>query len=254
MPGTSTATNPSGIKITFEEKNHKYWSIIDGQKIQYVSGTTFVHKFIPFFDEMRISEIVAKKQGLTQQEILDDWHQKRDESCYFGTKVHETAEDVLNNRPLRNVPKNAKEQIVFGKAKSFAQKFRDELDILGVEQIVFDHRLKIAGTIDLLAKSKKDGSVLILDWKTNSELKRENAFEKCLSPIDHLDNCNYWHYALQLSLYQYLLIFGGYYPKNTKFKRMLIHINTVDTEVVQVPDLTSEIKDMVIASQFEKNA
>lgn len=248
MPGTSTSTNPSGIKITFEEKSHKYWSFIDGNELKYISGTTFIHKFIPFFDEMRISAMVAKKRGVSQQEILNEWHQKRDESCYFGTKVHETAEDVLTGRPFRNIPQNPKEQIVFDKAKTFAQKFKSELDILGVEQIVFDHRLKIAGTIDLLAKSRKDGSILIIDWKTNSDLKRENAFEKCLQPIDHLDNCNYWHYGLQLSLYQYLLTFGGYYPKDTKFKRMLIHINTVDTEVVQVPDLTSEIKDMVIAS------
>lgn len=246
MPGTSISTNPSGVKITFEEKSHKYWSIVDNEEIQYISGTTFVHKFIPFFDELKISASVAKKQGVSQKEILDEWHRKRDESCYFGTKVHETAEDVLNGRPLRNIPKNPKEKIVFDKAKLFATKFKNELDILGIEQIVFDHRLKIAGTIDLLARSKKDDSILILDWKTNDTIKRENNFEKCNYPIDHLDNCNFYHYALQLSLYQFLLIFGGYYSKNTKFKRVLIHINTVEAEVIQVPDLTSEIKDMVI--------
>lgn len=247
MPGTSTSTNPLGIKITFEEKTHKYWSIIDNKEIRYVSGTTFVHKFIPEFDEQRVSAMVAKKRGVSQQEILDEWHQKRDESCYFGTKVHETAEDVLTGRPFRNTPQNAKEEIVFNRAKAFATKFKNELDILGVEQIVFDHRLKLAGTIDLLARSKKDGSILVLDWKTNSEIKRENDFEKCLSPINHLDNCNFWHYALQLSLYQFLLTYGGYYPKDVKFKRALIHINTDCAEVIQVPDLTSEIKDMVIA-------
>ena len=247
MPGTSTSVNPSGIKITFEETSHKYWSMIDEKRIDYISGTTFVHKFIPFFDEQKISAMVAKKKGVSQQEILDEWHQKRDESCYFGTKVHETAEDVLNSRPLRNIPQNAKEEIVFNRAKSLATKFKNELDILGVEQIVFDHRLKIAGTIDLLARSKKDGSVLILDWKTNSEIKLENSFEKCLFPINHLDNCNFYHYALQLSLYQFLLSYAGYYPKDTKFKRILIHINAGSGNIVQVPDLTSEIKDMVIA-------
>ena len=154
----------------------------------------------------------------------------------------------MTGRPFRNTPQNAKEEIVFNRAKAFATKFKNELDILGVEQIVFDHRLKLAGTIDLLARSKKDGSILVLDWKTNSEIKRENSFEKCLFPIDHLDNCNFYHYALQLSLYQFLLTYGGYYPKDTKFKRALIHINTEGAEVIQVPDLTSEIKDMIIAS------
>lgn len=246
MPGTSTSKNPFGIEITFEEKSHKYWSKIGDKTIYYTSGTTFVHRFVPEFDEMRVSELVAKKRGITQKEVLDEWHRKRDESCYFGTKVHETAEDVLNGRPFRNTPQNPKEEIVFGRAKAFANKFKNELDILGVEQIVFDHRLKIAGTIDLLARSKKDGSVLVLDWKTNAEIKKENDFEKCLDPIGHLDNCNFWHYALQLNLYQFLLTFGGYYPKDTKFKRAIIHINTDMAEVIQLPDLQSEIKDMMI--------
>lgn len=253
MPGTSTSTNPSGVQITFEEKSHKYWSKIGDKTIYYTSGTTFIHKFVPEFDEMRVSELVAKKRGVSQQSILDEWHRKRDESCYFGTKVHETAEDVLTGRPFRNSPANAVETIVFNKAKAFATKFKNELDILGVEQIVFDHRLKIAGTIDLLARSKKDGSVLVLDWKTNSEIKRENDFEKCLAPVDHLDNCNFWHYGMQLNLYQFLLVFGGYYPKDTKFKRAIIHINAETAEIMQLPDLQSEIKDMMIANLLQKN-
>lgn len=248
MPGTSTSKNPSGISITFEEKSHKYWSKIGDKTIYYTSGTAFVHRFVPEFDEKRVSELVARKRGITQQEVLDEWKAKRDESCYFGTKVHETAEDVLNGRPFRNTPQNPKEEIVFGRAKAFANKFKNELDILGVEQIVFDHRLKIAGTIDLLARSKKDGSILVLDWKTNAEVKRENNFEKCLAPIDHLDNCNFWHYSLQLNLYQFLLTFGGYYPKDAKFKRALIHINTETAEVIQLPDMQNEIKDMMIYS------
>ena len=69
MPGTSTSTNPSGIKITFEEKTHKYWSIIDNKELRYVSGTTFVHKFLPEFDEMRISEMVANLAFLEQKSM-----------------------------------------------------------------------------------------------------------------------------------------------------------------------------------------
>jgi len=48
-----------------------------------------------------------------------------------------------------------------------AKKFRQSIDILGVEMIVFSPRLRIAGTIDLFAKSRKDGSYLIIDHKTN---------------------------------------------------------------------------------------
>ena len=194
MPGTSTSTNPSGIKITFEEKSHKYWSVIDDKEVKYISGTTFVHKFVPEFDEDKISKRVAEKRGVTQKEILTEWHKKRDDACYFGTKVHEIAEDTLLNRPLRNVPTNDKEKIVFSKAKVFAEKFRNELDILGVEQIVFDHRLKIAGTIDLLARSKKDGSILIIDWKTNDSITKDDTADtkkvrSCIECYSCLSTC-----------------------------------------------------------------
>ena len=247
MPGTSESKNPRGVKITFTEQTHKYVSIIDDKEISYSSATGFVHKFFPEFDEKRVSAFVAKKQGKTQQQILDEWHKKRDDSCFFGTKVHETAEDVLTNRPFRNTPKSLKEEIVFKKAKAYAQKFKDNMDVLGVEQIVFDERLQLAGTIDLLLRSKKDGSIIIADWKTNSEIKMENSFEKGLFPIEHVQNCNYFHYALQLNLYQFLLTYSGYYPKDTNFKRMLIHLNDETSNVYMLPDMQNEIKDMMIA-------
>lgn len=246
MPGTSTSTNPRGVQITFTERTHKYESIVNNKKLVYVSGTGFVHSFVPEFDEDGISKRVAEKQGKTQKEILDEWHKKRDESCYFGTKVHEIAEDTLKGMPYRNSPQDLREEIVFNKAKAYAQKFKDSMDILGIEQIVFDERLRLAGTIDLLMRSKKDGSIVIADWKTNSEIKTENKFENCLDPIAHLPNANYYHYCLQLNLYQFLLTYSGYYSKNTQFKRILIHLNEETTKVYQLPDMQTEIRDMLI--------
>ena len=74
MPGTSTAKNPNGVEITFTESTHKYESVVDGREIEYISGTTFIHRFFPKFDEEKISFFVAKKKGVSQKEILDEWH------------------------------------------------------------------------------------------------------------------------------------------------------------------------------------
>ena len=247
MPGTSTAKNPNGVEILFEESTHKYSSVVDGKKISYTSGTAFVHSFFPKFDEDRISFFVAKKKGVSQKEILDEWHEKRDRSCYFGTKVHETAEDVLLGRTeFRNIPQNASEEIVFEKAKKYAMKFKDSMEILGVEKIVFDPDLRIAGTIDLLMRSKKDGSIVIADWKTNESIKQDPIYDYGLHPIEHVPNLNYYHYAMQLNLYQFLLVYSGIFPKDTVFKRVIIHLNEVDSAVYQLPDYQSEIKDMAI--------
>ena len=78
-----------------------------------------------------------------------------------------------------------------------ANAFRKNLDILAVEKIVFNPFLPrpIAGTIDLLARSRKDGSIIIGDWKTNKALDKENKWNKFgLDPIRHIPDTPLGHY------------------------------------------------------------
>lgn len=152
-------------------------------------------------------------------------------------------------RPRRAEPENEKEKLVFEQGRKIAEKFKAGLDILDVEKIVFNPYLPrpIAGTIDLLARSRKDGSILVLDWKTNKSIDQENRYGKYgLDPIRHVPDLNYWHYSCQLSLYQYLLTLGKYVPAGSKFKRAIIHLTETGYKIHQLPDMTSEIKDMII--------
>ena len=90
-----------------------------------------------------------------------------------------------------------------------AKKIKEALDIVGIEMIVFDTDLAIAGTIDLLAKSKKNGAYIIIDHKTNKDLGLNNPYDKFgLDPISHIPDTAFGHYTIQLNLYQYLLRYG----------------------------------------------
>ena len=134
-----------------------------------------------------------------------------------------------------------------------ANAFRTQLDVLAVEKIVFNPFLPrpIAGTIDLLARSRKNGDILILDWKTNKSIDKENKWNKFgLDPISDVPDLNLYHYGLQLSLYQYLLTLGKYVPAGSKFKRAIIHLTETGHEIIQLPDMTSRIKDMIIWDQM----
>jgi len=131
--------------------------------------------------------------------------------------------------------------------------FRQKLDILGVEKIVFNPYLPrpIAGTIDLLARSKKNGDLLVLDWKSNKDIDKTNKWGKFgLDPVRHVPDTALGHYECQLSLYQYLLVLGKYVPADAKFKRAIIHLTEAGHEIIQLPDRTSEIKDMIIWDQM----
>lgn len=252
MPSCSKSCNPRGVQIEFFEDTHKYVSNINGKELVYTSGTQFLSKFYPQFDpDGKIAANCARREGITVEELKARWKAKGDESCRLGTRLHEICEDNILGRNERNQPENDIEARRFANGRKLAQKLRQSIDILGAEKIIFSDRLPIpiAGTIDLLGQSRKTSEVIILDWKTNKEITSENKYEKfCLEPIQHIPDISLHHYALQLSLYQYLLQFEGYVKKGTKFKRALLHVTEDGVEVIQCPDYTNEIKDMLIWS------
>lgn len=255
MPSCSKAKNPRGVELTFIESDHSYKSLIDGKEISYISVTTILGKYFPPFDPTgEITKRCAIKEGISVEELQAKWKKKGADSCNFGTRVHECCEDIELGRDLRNKPANEREEKTFPNAVKMAQKLRQSIDIIGVEKLVFDDRLQIAGTIDLLGKSRKNGDYLIIDHKTNEKIEQFNTFKKfCLEPISHIADISYYHYALQLSLYQYLLKFGGYIPKDAKVRLFLNHITTEGTKLIELPSLQSEIKDVIIDFLMRKD-
>lgn len=134
MPSCSRAKNPQGIEIVFTEDDHKYRSVIDGKEIIYVSGTTFLGKFFKPFDPTgKITERCAAKEGITVAELKERWAEKGRQSCIFGTRVHETCEDVFNDRSFRNKANDLKDERTFKNAIAMSKKIKERLDIIGIE-------------------------------------------------------------------------------------------------------------------------
>jgi hypothetical protein len=115
-----------------------------------------------------------------------------------------------------------------------------DLEPYRLEWPVWIAELKLAGSIDAVFRRPSDGAFFIYDWKRTKELKMENRFEKGLGPLSHVDDCNYWHYSLQLNNYRCLLEkFYGLvvnelalvilHPNNKSFK--IVKLNLMDAEV-----------------------
>ena len=226
-------------------------------KVYYVSGTKVIHHFFPPFDpDGKIAANKAKKMGITVDELKFQWKQKSAAACAMGTRVHETCEDVLHGRhdllgkwDFRNKPQSIHEQKLMAAGFSAAQKVLQTMEVIGVEQIVFDLDCQIAGTIDLLCRDKSDPNLwFVLDWKTNEKIEFHNRFGvHGLFPIEHLEDCNGTHYALQLSLYEFLLRIGKYIPHGAKVRRGIFHLTDDGPRFYELPDLSIEVRDMVIA-------
>ena len=58
----------------------------------------------------------------------------------------------------------------------------------------------------------KEAKIFIKDYKTSKEIKRnsfvnwEGIKKMMLTPVNHLEDCHFYHYALQLSLYMYVML------------------------------------------------
>jgi hypothetical protein len=78
------------------------------------------------------------------------------------------------------------------------------------EHMVYLKSAGICGQSDLV--EVVNGKVNITDYKTNKEIKMESfknwegVSQKMSGPTSHLDDCNFNHYALQLSTYMYIIL------------------------------------------------
>ena len=233
--------------VFFNDEKHVYLDKLTGEP--YISVTTLLHSYEPPFNEFFYSHYKALeeladpdhfslvKSGLiaTQiwkpelveklkvnqeefdakvQEILDRWHSTRDESCLWGTQVHELMENSfygqthfdLSNYGCPNINGNYK--CVAG---YYPKKLEPGIYPEYLVSWVSPEGLRISGQIDCLI-CDNDLTINVLDWKTNKEIKKRgyyNSIKKknasLLYPVSNLESCNWNIYQLQVSMYAYML-------------------------------------------------
>ena len=147
-----------------------------------------------------------------QQNILDEWDEENRKSCERGTKIHADLENSFYTKG-KNI--DISKYHIGGKFDCI--KGRTELDLENgiypeylIHRISEDGKLRIAGQIDLLVK--KGNKLIIGDYKTNKKIETKSFFDnkskksvKMKYPLNNLDDCNYYHYCLQLSTYAWML-------------------------------------------------
>jgi len=179
------------------------WAV---EKRSLLSSHKFDKEILSTYD---ISELDFNK---AQQGILDEWDKTNRESCERGTKIHAAIEQSMYNMGANVSLKK------FGVGGKFiCDKGRTLLDLENgvypeylISNTSEDNLLRLAGQIDLLVK--EGDNIIIMDWKTNKEIKTKSGFDtktkstaKMLYPLGNLDDCNYYHYTLQLSTYAWMI-------------------------------------------------
>lgn len=215
-------------------------------KKSLLASEKFDHRILEAYD------IPEKDLILTQQNILDEWAEENHKSCERGTNIHAQFEQAMYNAG------NAVNLSKFGIGGKFqCKKDYSELNLeYGVYPeylIYYDNpklNLHIAGQIDLLIKDGND--IIIGDYKTNKKLDFKafvNPYNKKKKrtmkyPLGNLEDCNFNHYQLQLSLYAWML---QKLNSNFNIKRLFIyHVDHNNKQnIYEVQYLKDDIEKML---------
>jgi len=201
--------------LSFEPENHKYKSLDPNDTIDWVSVTTVIGYFKQPFDSKAIAKKSSKNskkwQGLTPERIREIWKAEAKRATDLGTWYHDQREHDLVSCDTIN-RHEAILQVVKPLVNDKGYKVSSSQKLLsGIypEHLVFLRSIGICGQSDLVEIAH--GLIHITDYKTNKEIKMqsyvnwEGISQKMNHPVSHLDDCNYFHYALQLSAYMYMI-------------------------------------------------
>jgi ATP-dependent exoDNAse (exonuclease V) beta subunit len=262
-------SHPRDKRIQFFEEGHKY--IVDAEpNVRYTSVTTWVNQQFEHFDADKvITKMMTgekwkeghKYWGMTPEQIKQQWNTNRDNVSGAGTQLHYEIECFHNDRRFQfhYTNKELYEIYMADKGKTitneplewqyFIQFVKDHqhLKPYRTEWTVFNEDIIISGSIDMVYENT-DGTLSIYDWKRAKNITRINTFNNFATTpcISHFPDSNFWHYALQLNIYKYIL--------ETKYDKIVKDLYLVrlhpdaeekSYELIQLPILTIELNDLI---------
>lgn len=203
------------MSLIFIPETHTYKSINNPDKV-WLSVTKVISKFKKPFDSQKVAEKVSKSKkskwfGKSADEILKIWDGEKNRSLDLGNWYHNKMEDFLLSSDtilVNDVVLKVHQPLV---DENGYKKAHDPMLENGVypELFIYNNNLGICGQSDIVEII--NGKIYITDYKTSKDIKKEayvnweGVSSKMLSPLSHLDDCNFNHYSLQLNLYLYMI-------------------------------------------------
>lgn len=204
------------MSVIFIPQNHKYISSDPNENIDWISVTSLVSMFKPAFDGPAQAVKSAKNKkskwyGKSVDQILDAWDAEKKRATDLGTWYHDQREKDLASH--LTIDRDGKAIPIINPIYLDGKKIAPDQKLTeGIypEHFVYLKSAGVCGQSDRVEVIKN--KVHIIDYKTNKEIKLEGfknwegVTAKMLGSCSHLDDCNFNHYALQLSIYMYMII------------------------------------------------
>ncbi len=240
-------------KYEFIENGHYY--LCNGKRVG-ISTTGLIGQYENHFDSETISQQVANKRGISQQEVLEEWRIENLHSKIKGSFIHEFAQSLWEGKEYKFDYSKVPEEIDIDRLKSdinklipqainFYNDYKDMYELIGCEIYLGDEDFDECGATDQILYNKYTGGIAIIDYKTNKEIKQESyKHKKMLIPLHRFDDCNYIHYSIQLSGYKFK------FERNTKLKVdetfiVYFNINADNYEIIEPLNMEKEVQKIL---------
>lgn len=247
-------------KYSFIEDGHYY---LCNNKRVGISTTGLIEEYENYFDSDIISQQVANKKNISQQEVLEEWRIENLHSTIKGSIIHEFAQSLWEGKKYRfdysNIPKEIdidrlKNDInkLIPQAINFYNDYKDVYELIGCEVYLGDEDFDECGATDQIMLNKYTNRITIIDYKTNKEIKKESyRHKKMLVPLHQYDDCNYIHYSIQLSSYKFK------FERNTKLKVdetfiVYFNVNADNYEIIEPLNMENETKKILENRRVKK--
>lgn len=231
----------------FEEDHHYEYK---GQRVG-ISVTRLIEEYTNEFDAEEVAEKVAIKENKSVQEVLDEWEYKNKFACEKGSAIHEFTQHLWSKEKYKErYFDNSREFIstveyIARQSVDFYEDYKNRLEHLADEFVVGSEEYDIASAIDHLFINKLTGGLVLVDYKTNSDIHKTERYAKNMKvPLTHLKDFTLNHYYIQLSIYKYLV--EKY--TNLKIEEMFIVYfseNIENYEIIEIPYLEKEVEEIL---------
>lgn len=233
----------------FIDETHTYY--YKGEKVS-ISTTGLIHQYSNEFDKWEMSANVARKKGISQLEVLEEWRIENLHSTIKGSMIHEFAQSLWEGKDYifkyDNIPeeiniRRLQEELLVmsNQAVNFYKDYKDFYKLVGCEIYLGVPDFDECGATDMLLKNKFTDELLVIDFKSNKRIDYESfGHKKMKVPLQKYEDCNYIHYSIQLNAYSYKIE----YMTGIKVKeKLLIYFDcTKDNyEVIEPLEMRKEV-------------
>lgn len=227
--------------ISMNVSTHTYY--VNGKQYKDSVSTFLKSFFDPFNMCLAIKFILRSKKmkdpsyeyyGMTATKIKDHWKNNAD----LGTELHAFIEDYYNGKERINTT------VEYGYFKNF---IRDHPEFVAyrTEFMIYNKKIELSGSIDMVC-IKPNGHYTILDWKRAKRIDKESFNNKCSSfpGLEHIPDCNFYHYSFQLNIYKYILE-SEYNMIIDDLFLVIFHPNNNNYVIHEVAIMEEEIRIMI---------